>query len=202
MTADIPISKFLADEGFGGDAAAVRARALLEADKLTTPRKQAMSVSKIERARILLHATFVPVCGNSPCNETAIRNGREPLTSNFCTYCGYSNNRRASQAVMLAFKRRGWSRLLVVGGTITSHQEIRLLLPSLEIRCIDGAVGSHTRREAESHLQWADVAIVWGATPLPHKVSQLYSADSKTVSVARRGIEAVCQALLQRSASA
>ena len=201
MTADIPISQFLADEGFGGIEATVKARALLEAEGLTSPRKTAMSVSKIDRARSLLHHTFIPVCGNVSCNEAAMRDGRLPLTSNVCTYCGFSNNRRASQSVMLAFKKRGWRRLLVVGGTITSHQEIKSLLPSLDIRCIDGAVGSHTRREAESNLQWADVAIIWGATPLPHKVSQLYSTDIKSISVARRGIEAVCQALIQRSAS-
>lgn len=177
------------------------ARALLESKGITRPHKQALSVTKVERARILLHASLEPVCGNQACSNEAVRNGRIPVASNTCTYCGFSNNRRAAQEVCRAFAVRGWSRLLIVGGTGTSHQELRILLPGLEIRCIDGSVGSHTQKEADSHLRWTDVAIVWGATPLPHKVSQLYSSHPRTVTVPRRSIEAVCQALVIRATS-
>ena len=65
-----------------------------------------------------------------------------------------------------------------------------------ELRIISGT-DRHTRRQARTNLDWADVVLIWGSTELDHKVSQLYTdgRHRHVVAVARRGIEALAEAL-------
>jgi hypothetical protein len=69
----------------------------------------------------------------------------------------------------------------------------------LQFTYVDGASGTYTAKDAANHLRWAQVVVVWGSTPLPHKVSKLYTDDPpanvRVIQVSRRGIEAVCQEL-------
>jgi len=68
----------------------------------------------------------------------------------------------------------------------------------VEARCIDGASSTPSQKEAWADERWADLTVIWATTPLPHKVSLLYTADPQgraPVTVARRGIEALCSEL-------
>lgn len=207
MSDAVEIERFLAREGYTTACARRQARALLERAGLTRPGKRAMAVTKLPRARTVLAAGSLRVCGNPECERLA--RAQAPgkhlvahVAAASCTVCGGSNNRRAALALATRLATLGITRLLVVGGTPTLHAELdRLLTPhGVALRCVDGASGSHTAREAAQHLRWAEVVVIWGATPLPHKVSALYvdaPSDTRVVKLARRGIEALCRAVLQ-----
>lgn len=94
-------------------------------------------------------------------------------------------------------RRERAHNLLVVGGTPAHHTELKRLLEAsgVELRCIDGAARSPSQKEAWGHLKWADVTVIWASTPLPHKVSTLFTSEPigrPPLTVARRGIEALC----------
>ncbi len=197
----VSIEQFLRGEGFEDEEARRAARAVLEAGGLTNPRKQAMDEAKLERARALLGARVVRVCGPE-CRSLAPA-GRERLlvaTEERCQVCEGSNNQRSALLLARAMRRAGASKLLVVGGTGRQHRELSALLgpAGIEVRGIDGAARTPTQKEAWGDQRWADVVVVWASTPLPHKVSELYTREPlgrAPLTVARRGIEALCQEL-------
>lgn len=203
----VAIPAFLRNEGFDSPEAFARARAVLEEEGLTRPGKQGMAATKLARAREILNAKFVRVCGNDDCVQMAQETApdREPLVvmDTSCAYCGGSNNRRAARQAVRLMRARGIERLLVVGGTPTQHAELLQLLGDgdIKMRFVDGAEGRHTKREAINDLEWAHLVVIWGATPLPHKVSNLYTEDPavhvRTIKLARRGIESLCTEIIR-----
>ena len=197
------IETLLRSEGFDSADARMRARALLEEQGLTRPGKLRIATEKVPRVRDVLTASFLRICGNGECARLGAdprRDGREVMTVSpaACEVCGGSNNRRAALLLARTLKVRRIDRLLIVGGTPTLHTELEQLLSphGLQLRYVDGAVGSHSARDAAPDLQWAQVVVIWGASPLPHKVSKLYTDPARTsarvVKFARRGIEALC----------
>jgi hypothetical protein len=100
----------------------------------------------------------------------------------------------------------GYRRLLVVGGTRATHAALVDSLGSndLEIRCVDGKQGSRSSFTVEADLDWADVLVIWATTPLPHRVSRAYTSRATRrlpwITVARRGVEAMCDELVRLSA--
>lgn len=208
MSDAVEIEGFLRDEGFSALDAATRARSLLEQHGLTRPGKRAMAADKIERARMILSAEVVKVCESLECRRLAAINGSAglpPLTVDpaACVVCGGSNNRRGAIALAHRMHQLKLDRLLVVGGTPTLHTQIdQLLTPrGIRTRFVDGATGSHSLKDALPNMQWAQIVVIWGASPLPHKVSNLYTTAPpehvKVVKFARRGIEAMCSEVLR-----
>lgn len=204
----VAIPAFLRSEGFDSPEALARARALLEQQGLTRSGKQNLSTVKLARAREILNAKFSRYCGNDDCLRIALETApdREPLVVNdaSCQFCGGSNNRRAARQAVTLMRARGIERLLIVGGTPTQHAELTQLLGGdggVRMRFVDGAEGRHTKREAITDLEWAQIVVIWGATPLPHKVSNLYTEEApphvRTVKLARRGIEALCSEIIR-----
>ena len=197
----VPITEFLRSEGFADAASQRRAREILEAAGLTNPRKSAMDAAKLPRARALLEARVIRVCSKD-CRSLATP-GREPLlveSATRCQVCLGSNNRRAALLLAADLRRAGGSKLLVVGGTPVNHHDLQQLLAlgGVEARCIDGASSTPAQKEAWADSRWADLTVIWATTPLPHKVSLLYTNDPQgrtPVTVARRGIEALCSEL-------
>jgi hypothetical protein len=204
VTQSVDIDRFLQVEGFDTPAGAARARAVLEDGGLTRAGKLAMSAEKQPAARTLIAARLLKFCGDDGCSSRAA-DGRAPVrvAAACCEVCGGSNNRRAALALAARLKEQDISRLLIVGGTPTLHGELdQLLVPhGIKLRYVDAATGSHSARDAAPDLQWAQVAVIWGASPLPHKVSRLYTADPpphlRVVKFARRGIEAMCKEVLR-----
>ena len=207
MTQTAEIDRFLRNEGFDTVEAAARARSVLEEAGLTRPGKRAMAVEKLQAARTALAARLLKVCADGDCRRLAAA-GKDarppvPVAPAACTICRGSNNRRAALVLAAHLRAKGIRRLLIVGGTPTLHAELDQLLASqgVQLRYVDGSVGSHSARDAAPNLQWAQVMVVWGASPLPHKVSQLYTtappAHVRVVKLARRGIEAMCREVLR-----
>ncbi len=203
----INISQFLRERGFDTPPALLRARATLEGHGLTHGGKQAFAVEKTEQAEQLLAAALLRICGDACLRIDRAGAGRAReavlVSPPSCEICGGSNNRRAAIASMRLLLKRGISRIVVVGGTDTQQHEMQDLLAGsgLDIRYIDGTKTSHTAKDALANTRWAQLVVIWAPTPLKHAVSNLYTQERqpgvRVISVSRRGIEALCNAITQ-----
>lgn len=150
----------------------------------------------------MLAQHFLVTCGQPACAREA--NGREIVAARDlqkCTLCGGSANRRAVRLAEATFARHGVSRIVIVGGSPSVHEELlRLKPPSWELRLIDGTL-RRTSDLARADLKWADLVLVWGSSELDHKVSGLYLTRDyphpHAVLVNRRGIAALLDAAVK-----
>jgi hypothetical protein len=190
MSADIEIDEWLRSLGFGG-ATRTEARAALVAAGLTREGKTRINLEKRERATQALTQQFARHCHSPECIQFAQRSGRRPIAVELkqaCERCGGSENSRAAKELTEA----GIRRLVVVGGTPATREELeRLLGANIELRLVDGTQHRASDR-ARADLEWADRVLLWGATELHHKVSKQYAdvtaTRHKVVHVPRRGI--------------
>jgi hypothetical protein len=216
---DVVIDEFISGEGFDSVEALRRARMLLEANGLTRPGKQRMADEKLSAARELLTSALLRLCDNAECARltTALTGrAREVVTvsASGCEICGGSNNRRAATALAQCLFSNQIERVLVVGGMRVQHAELEALVQEVtsrlttptprktpEFRFVDGVRGSHSKRQAAPNLEWAQLLVIWGATPLPHKVSELYTVDPpshvRVVKMARRSLDALCREVIR-----
>lgn len=197
---DVAISEFLAGLGLAG-AAAERARAVLEADRLTNPRKSRIATAKLERARAAIDARVARFCAS--CAARTDAGGREVVVvaASACTRCGGSRNDRALAEMTEACAVAGLRRLVVVGGSPDVRRELRAVEGALELRLVDGTE-RRTRAEAQRDLAWADLVVIGGSSELGHKVSNLYTRESGStpvVTAARRGVEAIAGAVVEHA---
>lgn len=195
---DVAISDFLASLGLN-DADADRARAALEADGITNPRKTRISTAKLERARAAVDARLARVC--SSCAPHADPGGREVaiVPAAACTRCGGSRNSRALTELAEACAAAGLRRLVVVGGSPDTRRELGALSGSLDLRLVDGTE-RRTRAEALRDLDWADLVVIGGSSELGHKVSNLYTREKSAtpvITAPRRGVEAIAGSVLE-----
>jgi hypothetical protein len=205
---DVAIESFLLEAGFTGPEALTTARALLEAEGLTRPGKQRMAESKLPLALELLETRLSRACPACLPRARSRGDGRKlvEVAVEGCPVCRGSDNRRAVAELLGACRRRHVERILIVGGTATLYAHLLELAheagDGVLWRFVDGAEAVHTRNEATAHMQWAHLVLIWGSTPLPHKVSQLYThhplaGKVKTVTVTQRGIAGLCTAALR-----
>ncbi len=121
-----------------------------------------------------------------------------------CEVCENSNDRRAMLLMADTLHRNNLERLLVVGGSPAKRTLLEQTLgdEGLQLRCVDGTGHSNTR-EAVNNLNWCQVAVIWGGTELDHKTSDLYTDNLPphvlAVTLARRGIEALCREVIARA---
>lgn len=196
---DVPITNFLASLGLVGENATL-ARLLLEGAGLTNPRKQRISVAKLEDATRAVDREIARLCWR--CADDA---GDDPrrvveVRSEACARCAGSANARALDDLVAAAERAGVRRIVVVGGSPDVRRELNGLGDRLELRLVDGTkrrMQSHARRDVE----WADVVVIAGASELAHGVSALYTRDpaarGKIVTSSRRGVEAIATAVVR-----
>ncbi|MCO5202842.1 MAG: hypothetical protein M9925_14185 [Chloroflexi bacterium] len=205
MAADTDIDDWLASEGILDAPSRVEARVVLAAAGLTRAGKQRIATHKLDRAREALWAGITPVCANPACLTAAgipakpiVRTGRDR-----CSVCAGSNTRRAGREMVEACAKSGLERILLLGGSGNAHAELRALTAGtpIEWRIIDGRNDRPTKRQALPDLAWAQLLVVWASTELPHRVSQVYTEDRPAgpplITVARRGVEALCSAVVQ-----
>jgi len=197
---DVAIDDFLGSLGLSGSDAE-RARALLEADGITNPRKTRLSAAKLERAREAIDARLARFCAS--CAARTDAGGRDVLRvpPGACTRCGGSRNERALAEMAEACAAAGLRRLVVVGGSPDVRRELGAVGGALELRLVDGTA-RRTRGEAQGDLAWADLVVVCGSSELGHKVSTLYTRDrgsTPVVTSARRGVEAIAGAVVEHA---
>lgn len=210
MSSDFAIAEFLDEAGYDTPDAQAAARAVLEAAGLTRAGKARMAMDKRERAAAALAEALARSCGAEPCRRRAgLDAGARTVVevgAERCPYCRGSDNRRAMAELARRLPALGVKRLLVLGGTPVLHETMATLLRQaggpLEVRYVDGTAAVHTRDDANVAMRWAQAVAVWASTPLPHKVSTLYTdhpAARKTVpvvTVTQRGIAGLCAQLL------
>lgn len=210
MPADFDISTFLVDLGYPDEDAQTAARAVLELAGLTRAGKRRMNEEKRERAVAVLDQALVRACAAPACllraEQEAAGRAVVEVPAEACPHCRGSDNRRAVAELAARLPGLGVSRLLVLGGTPVLHEKMAELLKrekgALEVRYVDGTAAVHTRDDANIALRWADAVAVWSSTPLPHKVSTLYTDQQASrdgvpvVTVTQRGIAGLCQQLL------
>jgi hypothetical protein len=198
----VPIDGWLRDLGYETPSAKARARGVLVGAGLTNARKQNIAAYKLAGAERALASALIRVC-SAECAKlarTGDRSGRDPITtaSATCEVCGGSNNRRAALSCREVLRKHRVSSVLVVGGTATINNELQQIIDwgGVRFEFVDGTKTSHSQKDAIAHLNRAQLMIIWGSTPLRHAVSNLYTQDTpahvRTITVSRRGIEALC----------
>lgn len=198
----ISIDELLRSMGLINAAAQVQGRGLLERHGLTSPRKMNISIEKAPLARTLFDERAILLCGHPGCHQLALPQvGKRELivvAPAACRICAGSGQRRA--ILLLAHDLLGAKkpRLLLIGGTPPQQRELSHILAEggVTLRAVEGLGRAHNTSEAARLAAWADVLVIWAATPIKHKVSQVYAdtAPPRTlrITVVRRGIESLC----------
>lgn len=187
---DIAKSELFAELGFGGDTTALD-RAL-EAAGLSNARKLRVHLDKRDAIAEVLRERFFPVCRRGDCRARApdLAGGldiAEASGPESCAICGGGVQKSAIDRMVEACGGAGIRRVAIIGGSPAGRRQFEdLVAGRLELRMIDGMV-SRRRREADGDLAWADLVMLWGSTPLSHKVSTLYTGPS-VVQVRKRGV--------------
>jgi hypothetical protein len=189
------IADLLDTLGFDTDEARTAARTALEEAGLTRPGKVNIDAAKQDRFERLLEATFHITCGDRLCEGRA--EGRRCFRASrttACRVCRGSANRRALVEAEEAMTRARIGRVVIVGGGTGSRQELEELKSgSWELRLVDGTA-RRTLEQAVADARWADLVVLWGSTPLDHKVSGLYVQEvpgPRCLQTARRGLSAL-----------
>jgi hypothetical protein len=204
MPPDIPvdIATWLRELGFESEDSARTARETLEAAGLTRPGKSGMATTKLPRAKRAIADALILYCGDAECEALMPADGRQSVVvaAQACEVCGGSNNRRAIGEMASTCMEFAVTKLLVVGGTPRSEEALRrdLAPHAIELRVVSGTDNEPNLRDALDHCRWADLVAVWAPTPLPHKVSTLYTGpqcDARRVLVHSRGLEAFAHAV-------
>jgi len=203
---DFEIDGFLCRNGFDTAEARSEARDRLEAAKLTRPGKSRIHRSKVDTVNQLLLDSVYRVCNDGECLEMAkeLAQGRTVVhvSSQCCQVCRGSDNCRDVTRLNLCLEKRGKRNVIIVGGTPTEHREIGNLSAGgpVKYRFIDATAGNYDKKRVKAQSRQADMVIVWGSTPLPHKVSNIYKdvvPSGRRLSVARRGISQMCREIIQ-----
>ena len=206
MAEDLEIDGLLHEEGFDTPEARSEARRCLQTAKLTNPGKSRIHRSKIDTVNHLLLNSLFRVCSDAECLEMAkaLAQGRTVVhvSAQCCQVCRGSDNCRDVTRLNRCLEKCGKLYVIIVGGTPTEHREIRALSRDSQVkyRFIDATKGNYDKTYIKAQSRKADMVIVWGSTPLPHKVSNIYKdvvPSGRRISVARRGISQMCRETIQ-----
>lgn len=194
---DVAIPEFLASLGLTG-ADADRARAVLETQGLTNPRKGRLSSAKVDAARAAIDSRLARFCASCAARTDAA--GREVVivAPASCVRCGGSRNDRALTEMVEACEAAGLRRIVVVGGSPAVREELGAIRRP-ELRLVDGTE-RRTRAEAQRDCEWGDLVVICGSSELGHRVSNLYKGDAcatPVVTAPRRGVEAIAGAIVE-----
>lgn len=201
MGGDVDKTELLRGLGYGGSfGGASGYDAVLQAAGLSRAGKGRISEEKRGRVVEVMNAAYFRVCSRGDCDAAArVRSGGRTLTQAAtqadCEVCGGSSAKAAVDAMIEACAARKTTRLCVVGGFPNPRQELMGLVGDrLMLRMIDGTT-PRTRAAAEADMTWADLVVLWGATPLDHSVSLLYRGE-KVIQIAKRGVSEVAKAVV------
>lgn len=194
------IQELLASLGFRHPDAYTAARAVLEGQQLTRPGKLNIAAEKRPAVEAALRGSFFVACADPRCQDLAQRTraGRPLLPVGQlidCWICRGSSNQRLAALCVEHLRRRGFSKMVILGGSPATRPELEALLPGVELRLID-TDKRRSAQEARQDLLWADLVLVWGSTELSHSTALLYTQDRSfkhIVKVSRRGIAALLE---------
>lgn len=201
----VSIAALLGECGLDTPAARDAGRAILEDAGLTSPKKLNMALEKRDAALALLRERLRPVCAEcSRQTALAVADGRQQVevAGPSCEVCG---GRTVARAILLstqALGKKGLRKLLVVGGSPPIHDELRRGFGGtvIDLTIVDSP---QQAARAIALCEAADVIVIWGSSILKHKTSLSFQKPEyrwKTVTLARRSIEAMGQELVKHAA--
>lgn len=197
----MPIDDLLEYLGFSSKPAQREARAVLDESGLTNPRKRYIHPRKREQVSALVESRFVRICGSERCIAAMAADPRRrvPVATRDCGVCRGRRTLGAARRLLWCLSAAAINRLLIVGGSPATHAELRAAFTrsAVTLDVIDGAHPPKAGR-ALALVEGADIVVVWASTVLPHSVSTLFvrpNQRQKTVTVSRRGIEALADAI-------
>lgn len=200
-SSDLVIDDLLTELGFETVEARALARGVIEDAGLTNTRKQRIAASKRQAVEEALRTAVIVACARAPCRDESRRSGLTVVgaaQASACQICGGSANRREMDRATVALLERGLRKLVVVGGSPATHDELRTLARGrIELRLVPGT-DRRNAGDAKADLAWGDAIAVWGGTQLDHKVSKLYTnaRQPHVFTCTRRGIAALAATLL------
>ncbi len=201
MSHDSSLTNILADLGYRSPAARQLAVSALVDANLTTGRKSRIASSKLDAVKATLADRFVLACGRASCRTSASATSKmliDVARPTDCSVCGGSANESSINRAIAALATRGMRKLVVVGGSPKTREELRTLVRDrFELRVVAGT-DRRTSTDAKADLAWAHLVVIWGATQLDHTVSKLYTdgRHEKVVTCGRRGIEALADTII------
>jgi hypothetical protein len=201
VASDVAIHELLAELGYRSDAARRDALAALVDAGLTNGKKPRISLAKLDAVKDTLAARFVVACARAACRHALAGDPRTLVDADVptdCSVCSGAANEPAIAAAIAALHQRDLRRLVVVGGSPATHEELGALVGDrIELRLVSGT-DRRTQQDARHDLDWADLVIVWGSTQLDHKTSRLYTTvhAAHVVTCAKRGISSLAETIL------
>lgn len=202
---DIPIKKMLANIGVTDPESQTTATSHLADSCIISRRRRRTKIagSKLKRVEESLREGFVWHCNSGDCKQSANAGAENRpqllVEKSYCSHCGGSADRQALQRMAEAMATASLSRVLVVGGTEKKTRELQEKSGNLQIewRFIDGTKAKDSNYY-RPHRNWADVIVIWGSTPLDHRVSVHFTEcpDSRVVALTRRSIGALAQSVI------
>ncbi|CAK0765364.1 conserved hypothetical protein [Gammaproteobacteria bacterium] len=194
MSHDIAKADLLRELGYGVSVEEIDH--LLVEGGLSTSGKSRILREKVPFLESFLQERLLRACARSDCQtrgqERAAMEGKRavPATApEHCEVCHGSATHLAVEGMVAACLAAGWRRLCIVGGSPAARGRLRDEVGNrLDLRLVDGTV-ARTRQKAATDISWADHIVAWGATPLDHKVSLLYTTAATCSTVNRRSIE-------------
>ena len=199
---DVLITDLLTDLGYRSQHARDLAMTALVDTKLTSGRKLRIAMAKLDAVKDALEKRFVVVCTGATCRAEAKHDLRARVDASRptdCSICHGSANETAIDSAIRALANHQLRRLVVVGGSPATHEELRALSDKrLDLRLITGT-DRRTGNDAKADLAWADVIVIWGSTQLDHKTSKLYTTagSAKVVTCSKRGVAALAETLIE-----
>lgn len=196
---DVSLAELLSERGFEGKNVDM-ALDLLQEQRLTRPGKKRIAASKTDNVVTALNETFIRVCRKGACTRRAASDPRKQVRmedSRYCDICKGQDNRRAVDEMLSAMRCRGVKKLLVVGGSPSTRNEIeRLCNTSCELRFITDEDSSADKKIIPQR-DWADIVVVWKSTQISHKMTTALRRSPKVITVTRRGITALADAVCE-----
>ncbi len=182
---DVGIDDLLAEKGFDTPSSRSKARELLEAMKLTNPRKKRIHVDKAKRVHTVLVERLYRVCSHPECMELARREaeGRElvAVLPRSCQVCHGRNHEREMAKLRWKLDEHGKHHVLVIGDEASQNRKLQAALEGNGVKCrfVDGAKDLQSRQLIKANVEWADLTVLRGGTRLPHRLSDSYKAAAK-----------------------
>lgn len=145
-------------------------------------------------------------CGDPICEQELQEQESCPLKvadPSECECCQNTESRRfATRLGRLCLKKRIY-RVVLVGGSPTTHAEIQQLQPLQRIRftLVDGKQ-RRDLQQAANDMRGAELVIIWAPTMLQHKISDLYTEqqhlfNTKLVVAQTRGLASMLREVTQ-----
>ena len=201
MASDVAIHELLAELGYRSEGARRDALSALVDAGLTNGKKPRISIAKLDAVKATLAARFVVACTRTACRQSLAGDRRTIVDADVptdCSVCGGAANEPAIAAAIAALLQHDLHRVVVVGGSPATHEELSALVgDQIELRLISGT-DRRSHQDAKHDLDWADVVVVWGSTQLDHKTSRLYTTvhAPHVVTCAKRGIASLAETIL------